>query len=447
MSLLKHHPHKTTHAAQVQPSRTTTTTTTTAPAYSSSARPSVFSSSSYYSLPQHHHGRRRQHHLRLAFTNMLHSLEAFFHALLDALTALLAWVSELLWPSAVALDGGRRVRIKKQLAEGSFGYVYLAQDAHTGEVYALKKMLCQTHEQLEAVKREIGYHRELQHPNLLPLIDSRVQQQHPVPSSSTGIYAFLLFPYMPGDSLRDEIDKKILRPLATTGTMGTWPEAALLRLFRQTLLGVHALHEHKPALAHRDIKPENVLLKSDGLTPVLIDFGSMMPADQRVGNRSEALLIQEDAAQNSTITYRAPELFDVSSDACLDAKVDVWALGCLLFALMFGYSPFEVEFSEGGREGGRPRVVECTFLRVIGKVPWPVRHGYTEGLVGMVGWILQQDPEKRPGVGEVLARVEGLLAAFEFEAEGGWEGGREGGREGKGVVVEMAPLTGGEGWR
>jgi hypothetical protein len=41
---------------------------------------------------------------------MLQSLEAFFHALIDAVTALFAWLQELLWPSAVALDGGRRVR-------------------------------------------------------------------------------------------------------------------------------------------------------------------------------------------------------------------------------------------------------------------------------------------------------------------------------------------------
>ncbi|GAB5033384.1 nak mpsk protein kinase [Nannochloropsis oceanica] len=374
---------------------------------------------------------------------MLQSFEGFFHVLLDAVKALLAWLQEALWPSSVALDGGRRVRIKKQLAEGGFGYVYLAQDAHTGEVYALKKMLCQVREQLEAAKREIFYHRELRHPNLLPLIDSRVHQQHPVPSSSTGIYAYLLFPYISGGSLRDEIDKRILRPLMTTGVMGTWPEAALLRLFHGVLLGVQALHEHKPALAHRDIKPENVLLKADGTTPILIDFGSMMPADRRVENRSEALLIQEEATQHSTMTFRAPELFDVSSDACLDAKVDVWSLGCLLFALMFGYSPFEVEFTENGgaREGERPRVVECTFLRVIGKIPWPARHGYSEGVVEIVVWMLEQDPRKRPGVGEVLARVERSLTAYAFEAEGGWEGRRKGGM----VAVDMVPLNRGEG--
>ena len=55
---------------------------------------------------------------------------------------------------------------------------------------------------------------------------------------------------------------------------------------------------------------------------MLIDFGSMAAADRRVGGRSEALLVQEDAAMHSTMPYRAPELFDVPSDAVLDARVD-----------------------------------------------------------------------------------------------------------------------------
>lgn len=86
-----------------------TTTTTTAPFSSYAA-----SFSSSYSLPQHHHARRRQRHLQhvllLAWASMLQSLEGCFHALFDALTALLAWMHELLWPSVVVFDGGRRVR-------------------------------------------------------------------------------------------------------------------------------------------------------------------------------------------------------------------------------------------------------------------------------------------------------------------------------------------------
>ncbi len=375
---------------------------------------------------------------------MLHQLESLFHWLLDTLLAMLGWLQERLWPSAVVMDGGRRVLVKKWLAEGGFGYVYLGQDAHTGDFYALKQMLCQTREALEGAKREMAYHRELRHPNLLPLLDAAIQQQHPVASSSTGIHAYLLFPYLSGGSLRDEIDRRVIRPIATTGAPGSWPENVLLRLFWGVCLGVRELHEHKPALAHKDIKPENVLLKADGVTPVLIDFGSMGTAERAITNRSEALLAQEEAAQFSTLPYRPPELFDVPSDTVLDARVDVWALGCLLYCLAFGYSPFEVEFGENGR----PRVVECSFLRVIGRVAFPPKHSYSPALVETITWILQQDPKARPYVTDVLQRVDALLFAESGSAPSSMMHAAV--RSGKeSVAVEMAPLTGagGDGWR
>lgn len=72
-----------------------------------------------------------------------------------------------------------------------------------------------------------------------------------------------------------------------------------------------------------------MLLQSDGATPVLIDFGSMAAAERRVSGRSEALLVQDEAATHSTMPYRAPELFDVASDAVIDARVDgAWDSDC-----------------------------------------------------------------------------------------------------------------------
>lgn len=138
---------------------------------------------------------------------------------------------------------------------------------------------------------------------------------------------------------------------------------------------------------------------TSGGTPVLMDFGSMAPAERRVRNRSEALAVQDEASRHSTLPFRAPELFDVSSDAVLDSRTDVWSLGCLLYALRFGYSPFECELVGGGggepRPGGPPgghagvRVVECTFLRVIGQVSrllgWVARWGHTLARVGERG--------------------------------------------------------------
>lgn len=172
----------------------------------------------------------------------------------------LDWVLQLLWPSIIALEGGRRVQVKRQLAEGGFGYVFLAADTQTGETCALKKMLCQTREQLEAAKREILYHREFRHPNLLPLLDSAVVQSSPQGAAGTAIHAYLLFPYCPGGSLREAINHRLGLDIGTPQAgrqqpvPNPWPEAALLRLFRGVLLGVRELHQHKPPLAHRDIK-------------------------------------------------------------------------------------------------------------------------------------------------------------------------------------------------
>lgn len=164
----------------------------------------------------------------------------------------------------------------------------------------------------------------------------------------------------------------------------------------------------------RDIKPENVMLHRDG-TPVLMDFGSVAPAERQVQGRTDALAVQDEAARHSTLPFRAPELFDVASDARLDQRTDVWSLGCLLYALRYGFSPFECEFV-GGTDGGvrngngtgfgaGVRVVECSFLRVIGQVTFPLdgraSHGYQE----LVVFALQQDPRKRPFVEQVLERA------------------------------------------
>ncbi|KAL4872226.1 hypothetical protein BDV12DRAFT_183192 [Aspergillus spectabilis] len=100
--------------------------------------------------------------------------------------------------------------------------------------------------------------------------------------------------------------------------------------------------------AHRDIKPGNIMIDDDGQTPILMDLGSLAPSPIAITSRSLALAVQDTAAEHSTMPYRAPELFDVKTGSIIDSKVDIWSLGCTLYACLVGKSPFEARSEETG---------------------------------------------------------------------------------------------------
>lgn len=102
------------------------------------------------------------------------------------------------------------------------------------------------------------------------------------------------------------------------------------------------------AYAHRDIKPGNIMIADDGTTPILMDLGSLAPSPTPITSRSLALAVQDTAAEHSTMPYRAPELFDVKTGSVIDTKVDIWSLGCTMYACLVGKSPFEARSDETG---------------------------------------------------------------------------------------------------
>lgn len=185
------------------------------------------------------------------------------------------------------------------------------------------------------------------------------------------------------------------------------------------------------AYAHRDIKPGtwivscvvesrrltdtpgNIMIDDDGKTPILMDLGSLAPSPTPITSRSLALQVQDTAAEHSTMPYRAPELFDVKTGSVIDTKVDIWSLGCTLYACLVGKSPFEARSDETGGSlsicvlGGDWRFPDEGIQR--GKQKANPEDAISDSVKEVVRKCLRLEPSERPDVDELIRIVEDVL--------------------------------------
>ncbi|KAI9830801.1 MAG: hypothetical protein M1826_004435 [Phylliscum demangeonii] len=203
------------------------------------------------------------------------------------------------------------------------------------------------------------------------------------------------------------------------------------------------------AYAHRDIKPGNIMIDDDGTTPILMDLGSLAPSPTAITSRSLAIAVQDTAAEHSTMPYRAPELFDVKTGSTIDTKVDIWSLGCTLYACLVGKSPFEARSEETGGSlsicvlGGDWRFPDegkatvkakskaktttasttaTTTATDSGSGSAPTQAGWSDAVREVVRRCLMVEPAERPDIDELIGIVEHAiegLAEEEDDREGG----------------------------
>ncbi|CRG92123.1 serine/threonine kinase 16 [Talaromyces islandicus] len=182
--------------------------------------------------------------------------------------------------------------------------------------------------------------------------------------------------------------------------------------------------------AHRDIKPGNIMIDDDGRTPILMDLGSLAPSPIAITSRSLAIAVQDTAAEHSTMPYRAPELFDVKTGSIIDTKVDIWSLGCTLYACLVGKSPFEARSEETGGSlsmcvlGGDWRFPDETSTTAKGKARVNTQNGgsssqsnnsqggISEPVKEIVRKCLQVEPADRPDIDELIKLIENLLTVL-----------------------------------
>lgn len=135
-----------------------------------------------------------------------------------------------------------------------------------------------------------------------------------------------------------------------------------------------------------------------------MDFGSAMPARIPITNRQVALQQQDIAAEHSSMPYRAPELFDVKTDTTLTEAVDIWSLGCTLYAMAYGYSPFET--SQQSEHGG-----SIAMAVMSGRYFVPRNNDHmSEGFKQIIERCLQVDPAKRVTISQLIDLVQQALS-------------------------------------
>ena len=307
--------------------------------------------------------------------------------------------------------GRYKVIVEKELAEGGFSKVYLVRDDETGNgrKYALKKMVAQTREQLDEAKWEMKVHRELDHPNIMKIVDASIL---PSPRSKNMQEINILLPLAKHGSLFDLIEDALENQRSNNNGKGwPFPEMEALRLFEKICEAVKFMH--KKGYAHRDIKPHNVLLfdydqetgqPSERMIPILMDLGSTAQLKVQVRTRKDVLNLQDLAASKCSPPYRAPELTEVQLDVDVDGRSDVFSLGGTLFAMAFGHSPFE------HRTQG---FMKLALLN--GNAPFPedrcspYGNEYSIEFCDLITCMLRPNPSKRYKLSKVLRHVKNLL--------------------------------------
>ena len=268
-------------------------------------------------------------------------------------------------PPSIAITQGLEPEIKitdfeqiENLGTGGYGKVNLYRHKITGAEYAIKlidKTKFENKLQKELFAREVEIMYKIRHPNIVRLYTHFEDESN----------CYIVLEYIKKGNLYKYTQSMPNRVL----------DAATTANFVVDLVSsLYYLHNMNPPIIHRDIKPENLLLGNNGQLK-LTDFGG-----------SNYLKGSVRFTTCGTQIYHSPEML---SKGGYDTRVDIWAIGVLIFELMVGRPPFK---SDGEHS------MEDNIMNL--RINWPESMNiYAKRLITD---ILKVNPKERPTLENIL---------------------------------------------
>lgn len=287
--------------------------------------------------------------------------------------------------------------ILDELGGGGMGRVYKAMHRRMDRVVALKVMAPDRIASAAALKR---FHREVRaaarliHPHIVTAFDAGEQ---------SGTH-YLVMEHVEGQDLATVVREN-----------GVLPVIDALDCVLQVARGLH--FAHSKGVIHRDIKPGNLLLDWSGHVRVLdmglaaLDRSLTKPAGERAtSDAADEVHEPGELTQHGqivgTLDYMAPEQAERAKN--LDGRVDIYALGCTLFYLLVGRSPFAGETSEAKLRAHREEEIP-SLVALRAEVPAEVDLLFCK--------MIAKRPDQRPAnVGKLIGDLEECLAIARAQA-------------------------------
>ena len=260
--------------------------------------------------------------------------------------------------------------VEGRLGHGGMGVVYRVRHMETGVAAAIKTVMVPDQLQLFSLRREINGLARINHPGVIRILEQGIHNGFPW-------YAMEL---LEGITLRDALAQM----MDETQEEETYSLISLLDCIRQVCRSLAYLHGE--GILHLDLKPENIFLTQAGM-PILMDFGLMSRFSGKLNRES----VDVDMIGIGTLGYMAPE---VMLGDLVDARADLFSIGCILYELLMAEPPYPGETTE--------EVLKKQVSQTLDK-PSDFMDSVPEELENLILRLLAIDPYERLGFADDIA--------------------------------------------